>query len=926
MALLAYRLGLVGREALAESVRDWAPDRGRSLVQVLVDRGALGGTSLDRLMAAAAPLRGRSPGVDATMSFGADAPGTAPGPLAVGETTSAGRRFRVLRLHEKGGLGAVFLARDEELHRDVALKEIQARFADDPGHRARFQFEAEVTGGLEHPGIVPVYGLGADEHGRPYYAMRMIRGDSLKEAIERFHADERPVREPGRRGLALRNLLRRFIDVCNAVDYAHSRGVLHRDLKPGNIMVGRYGETLVVDWGMARATGRPESLAEGEEPALLPSAGEGTAETLPGTVLGTPAYMSPEQAAGDLGRLGARSDVYGLGATLYALLTGRPPFEGATPSTCCAVRRGRLPAAATARPGPRAGAGSGLPQGDGPPPRGPIRLAPVAGRGHRAVGRRRAGLGLPRAVVRGPCPVADPAPHGGHGRGGGVLVGLVGLAAVLVVQTRAKANDLAAANAELTRSRATVQARYDLSVDAIKTFYTGVSEDFLLKEDRFKDLRDRLLRSASDFYAKLAALLGEETDLGSRRALAGSKFELAELTASVGRKEDALAAHRGSWRRREALAAAPGADPTTAVDMSRSLTAVGSALEDLGRNDEALAAYQKARKAVSDAAGEPAGGEEARSAFSDAVLREGGVLRAIGRTADALLALERARDVRAALAAADAANDDRQSALAVSHDAIAKVLRAIGRPADSLASHEAARAIRQRLVEAHPDVTRYRNNLGSTLGNLGLLLCDAGRTAEGLASHEAARRPRRAGQGQPRRLPVPERPGDRSPQHRARPGRAGEARRGAGVVRGGADDLRVSGGGQPQGHPLSVVHGELSPFHRPAARRCREARRGADGPRGGARDPEGTGGGPPRRHPAPRRPGRRSGSISPRSWPSWGGRPRRWRRTRRRGRSASGWRRPIPASPSSGASSRAATYIGRLLNDMGRPTKALASS
>ena len=172
---------------------------------------------------------------------------------------------------------------------------------------------------------MPVYGLGTYGGGRPYYAMRFIKGDSLKEAIEHFHGDDTLKNDPGRRSLELRKLLRRFLDVCNAIDYAHSRGVIHRDLKPANIILGKHGETLVVDWGLAKAVGRADPSV-GEQ-TIAPSS-SGSSETLPGSALGTPAYMSPEQAGGDLDRLGPRSDVYSLGATLYCLLTGKPPFEG----------------------------------------------------------------------------------------------------------------------------------------------------------------------------------------------------------------------------------------------------------------------------------------------------------------------------------------------------------------------------------------------------------------------------------------------------------------------------------------------------------------------------------------------------------------------------------------------------------------------
>ncbi len=186
----------------------------------------------------------------------------------------------------------MFVALDSELHREVALKQILEKHADDPVSRQRFVLEAEVTGGLEHPGIVPVYGLGTYGTGRPYYAMRFIKGDSLKEAIEQFHGEaivgsavrttpaKKTVRTADPTGLELRRLLRRFLDVCNAIDYAHSRGVIHRDIKPANIILGKHGETLVVDWGLAKAVGRADPSV-GEQ-TIAPSS-SGSSETMPGS-------------------------------------------------------------------------------------------------------------------------------------------------------------------------------------------------------------------------------------------------------------------------------------------------------------------------------------------------------------------------------------------------------------------------------------------------------------------------------------------------------------------------------------------------------------------------------------------------------------------------------------------------------------------
>ena len=195
--------------------------------------------------------------------------------------------------------------------------------------------------------------------------MRFIKGDSLKDAIAAFHGDETLSRQPGRRSLELRKLLRRLLDVCNAIEFAHSRGVLHRDLKPSNVILGKHGETLVVDWGLAKALGRIDSSSGTDERPLVPSSASGSPETLPGSALGTPAYMSPEQAVGDLDRLGPRSDVYSLGATLYCLLTGKPPFGGEIGDVLRAVQKGDFRPPRALDRDDRPGARGGLLEGDG---------------------------------------------------------------------------------------------------------------------------------------------------------------------------------------------------------------------------------------------------------------------------------------------------------------------------------------------------------------------------------------------------------------------------------------------------------------------------------------------------------------------------------------------------------------------------------
>ena len=625
-------------------------------------------------------------------------------------------RYKLLEEIGQGGMGTVWAAEQTTpVRRKVALKLIKAGM-DSRSVLARFEAERQALALMDHPNIAKVLDGGLTDSGRPYFVMEYVKGVPITEYCDatRLSVEER---------------LNLFIQVCSALQHAHQKGIIHRDLKPSNILVAPYDDKpvpKVIDFGLAKA--------------MHQSLTEKTLYTAHETVLGTPLYMSPEQAQLNNLDVDTRADIYSLGVLLYELLTGTTPLErkrfkeAAWDEIRRMIREEEPP-----RPSMRLSSTDTLPSLATFRHTEPAKLKKLV-RGEldwivmKALEKDRTrryetASGFARDIQRyldDEVVEARP-PSTGYRigkfvrrhKGQVIAAGLVMLALLAGIAgttwglfREARANTRLAesldreqkANADLSAANAKVQARYDLAVEAVKTFHTGVSEDFLLKEEKFKDLRNRLLKSASDFYGKLGALLGKETDFASRRALAQSNFELAELTGKVGRTEAALAAHRAVLAAREALAAEPGADAGVKADVGRSLTAVASLLDSTGKDRRGAGDVPPFGVAAGRAGGFRPGGAGCAGGLPHADGQAAAVRRA--RTAEALAACQLARADQEVLAAAPGASNDARRELAETVRSIGYLLWYTGKLAEAEPEFRTALAIYQKLADENPAVAR----------------------------------------------------------------------------------------------------------------------------------------------------------------------------------------------------------------------------
>jgi serine/threonine-protein kinase len=807
--IIALQMDFISRDQLIAAMQAWVFDKQKPLGQVLSEQGVLSpedheaieslvrrhllrhDNDAERSLASLSSIGQRlrddlsriaDPDIQASLpSVGLPRGETESTLSYVGSPTTPGGRFRILRPHAQGGLGIVSVALDEELHREVALKEIQEQYAADMQPRLRFLLEAEITGGLEHPGIVPVYGLGHHPDGRPFYAMRFVRGESLKEAVARFHArvergSEAPrtesqtdappndaagsdaqqpaagsrraartqrlgrgsgnAMEHSTKTLELRRLLARFLDVCNAVAYAHSRGVLHRDIKPGNILLGPYGETLVVDWGLAKIVGRdePGQSDPSAEPTLRPPSASGTGETVPGTALGTPAYMSPEQADGRLDLLGPPSDVYSLGATLYVLLTGRPPFTGSDAAEVLPkVQRGEFTR-------PRV-VNASIPE--------PLEAICLKAMALKPADRYATPRALaediehwladePVSAYREPWPDRARRWSRKHrtlvtSAAAMLLLGLLGSAGFATVVT--------AKNRELARQTQRAETREQMAIDAVKRFRDALVEEPVLKSNKaLEALRKRLLKEPLAFFRLLREQLqgDQETRPEALARLAEAAHDYAHVSQEIGEIQDSLRSHVESLAIWEKLAREQPAKADYQRGLATIETCRANMLSDTGHQDQALESYAKALAIRERLARENPSVTEFQSDLAHNHHNIGVLQSDTGHLDQALESYGKALAIRQRLARENPGVTEFQSDLATSHNDIGILQSNTGHPHQPLESYGQALAIRERLARENPSVTEFQSDLAASYNNIGALQSDTGHPDQALESYGKA--------------------------------------------------------------------------------------------------------------------------------------------------------------------------------------------
>ncbi len=723
--LLAVHRGRSDSRDVLTAVEAWMVDPSRPIGQRLLQLDAIDAATWDELEAelvqmeesregrddSTRPLKQRGP-ADGEPNDTSLAPTVArdgDGPRS--QTPAAAdhgswRRFVIGARHARGGLGEVHRAVDRELHREVAIKTIRPQGAGDAANRERFVFEGRITGSLEHPGIVPIYSMSHNDRGEPFYAMRFVRGQTLQQAVDSFHSE--PSEDPGARRLELRRLLDHFIDVCRITAYAHSRGVLHRDIKPANIIAGEYGETLLVDWGLAKAT---DVAASGPADSLA-SIGEASPhETQQGSIVGTPAFMSPEQATGDLESHSERTDVYGLGATLYYVLTGKAAFDSSSGENVLeAVRRGEFPAPRTRD--------AGIPR-----PLAAICLQAMALQPEKrypsaeslAVDVERWLADEPVSAWREPMTIRVRRWMRRHRTlmtatavaGAMALIALTGIAAV---ESQARRR-LDAKNAELAEARDRAETRASLAIRAVGNFRDAVEDNMDVElRPELADVRTALLKGPLEFFSGLKQDLQTPGDAtpATREQLAEAYVAYADLTRRIGSQDDARAAYQDAEELLRRLIQEDAGNLRLQSQLADIAHRLGDIERDLQSSDQALQQYRRAEQLRRDLIDRRSDDQESRRALASILQRQAQVLSLQG---DRPAAVERCDEGLSWIAEAlDRAPGDAQAQLTQVQllDYRASLAERLGQPRQALDFVQRGLETVSQLLAASPESIDHR--------------------------------------------------------------------------------------------------------------------------------------------------------------------------------------------------------------------------
>jgi tetratricopeptide (TPR) repeat protein/tRNA A-37 threonylcarbamoyl transferase component Bud32 len=623
----------------------------------------------------------------------------------------------------RGGMGVVYKARQVSLNRPVALKMIvDGRLASSVDVQ-RFRVEAEAAANLDHPNIVPIYEVG--EHlGHHYFSMKLIEGGSLDRNAARLAGDQRVV-------------ARLVATIARTVHYAHQRGILHRDLKPANILIDAEGRPHLTDFGLARPIDESATLTSG------------------GGIAGTPSYMAPEQAIGPRRALTTAADVYGIGAILYELLAGHPPFRGGSAVEIMWRVVERPPDGIRARhrtvhrdleticlkclekaPERRYGSAEALAEDL------ERWLAHEPIRARRSTLRER----LVKWVRREPKLAALTAVSAAA-----VGVAAAGLAVVLVVQAEANrelrtsrnrlagvVDDLSRSNAREREARRSAQGRFDSAMQALRKLEEITKDAALLREPRLEGLRAKLLQVALGFYRELQASLEEDASPEARSQLSDAYARVAVVTWELGLQEEALAAYRRSLALVEQLAAAAPADPDVRTSLGRGHARLGFTFRTIGRPTEALQSYERAWAIQEPLARDNPANERYKEFLSWTFSNLGVIHLELAHTADAISFHGRAIAIHEALVSRDPGNTRYRSDLGWCWRYLSLATAASGDLSAARLLAEQAATLHEELVRIDPSDVEFRWRLARCLDEIGRISTQSGRTADAAEPLERA--------------------------------------------------------------------------------------------------------------------------------------------------------------------------------------------